>query len=424
MLLPHEKKTFFYHTIYSIIEGVLLGALALNEFVLVKSLGGSNYQISFLFQFQHVVLFFSLLFHEILRRTSNSKKLLLRVAFFTRLPLLLIAFFPSVIVPGDSGSIYPSLFLLVFLIYFMAAPIIFPTINLLLKSSYSHANFGKYYSYATSINKIVMMVVTFGFGYWLDFNPVAYRYVYPILGVLGFISIALLIRIPYKSTATETLRLPLYDDLVSSLKNIKHILITNKPFRDFEIGFMFYGFAWMSSAAVITIFFSKGLDLNYTSIAVYKNVYNIMAIALLPYFGSLLGKIDPRKFAIITFFSLMIYIVFLGVTSLWKSHVALGDFTLYWGLVPSYLGYGFFTATMALLWSIGSAYFCRPQESGYYQSLHLSLTGFRAIFAPLIGVWFYELYGFFWAFMIGVLSLIISIVWLLYSIHRHKNYGV
>ncbi|MDD2564324.1 MAG: hypothetical protein PHU27_08930, partial [Salinivirgaceae bacterium] len=231
-------------------------------------------------------------------------------------------------------------------------------------------------------------------------------------------------RIPYKSTATETLRLPLYDDLLRSLKNIKHILITNKPFRDFEIGFMFYGFAWMSSAAVITIFFSKGLDLNYTSIAVYKNVYNIMAIALLPYFGSLLGKIDPRKFAIITFFSLMIYIVFLGVTSLWKSHVVLGDFTLYWGLVPSYLGYGFFTATMALLWSIGSAYFCRPQESGYYQSLHLSLTGFRAIFAPLIGVWFYELYGFFWAFMIGVLSLIISIVWLLCSMHRHQNYGV
>ena len=421
MLLPHEKKTFFYHLIYSIIEGVLLGALALNEFVLVKSLGGSNYQISFLFQFQHVVLFFSLLFHELLRRTFDSKKLLLRVAFFTRLPLLFIAFFPSVTVPSASGSIYPSIFLLVFLIYFLAAPIIFPTINLLLKSSYSHSNFGKYYSYATSINKIVMMVVTFTFGYWLDIDPAIYRFVYPILGVLGFISIALLIKIPHKSNDIETPRVPLYNGLKSSFKNIKHILMSNKPFRDFEIGFMFYGFAWMSSAAVITIFFSKGLDLNYTSIAVYKNVYNIMAIALLPYFGTLLGKIDPRKFAIITFAALLVYLGFLGVTSLWTSHIVIGDFTLYWGLVPSYLGYGLFAATMALLWSIGSAYFCRPEESGYYQSLHLTLTGFRAIFAPLIGVWFYELYGFFWAFMIGVLALVISIVWLYYSMLRYKK---
>ena len=64
---------------------------------------------------------------------------------------------------------------------------------------------------------------------------------------------------------------------------------------------MFYGFAWMATAAVITIFFEKVLHLNYSSIAFYKNAYNTLAILLLPYFGKLIGKIDPRKFAVYTF---------------------------------------------------------------------------------------------------------------------------
>jgi MFS family permease len=418
MLLPREKTAFTYHLAYSLIDGIILGVLALNEFVLVKSLGGTNYQISFLFQFQHVVLLFSILFHELLRKVINTRKMLTIVALITRLPLILFAFFP---VNQLQDSIYPSLFLGIFLLYYLSTPIIFPAINLLLKNSYQHSNFGRFYSYSASVNKVIMMVVTFFFGIWLDINPTVYRFAYPLLGVLGILSVILLAKIPYQKAESKVAKAPVLQGLKASLKNIRHIILTNKPFRDFEIGFMFYGFAWMSTAAVITIFFSKELELNYTSLAIYKNIYNILAIALLPYFGLLLGKIDPRKFAIITFAALLVYIGFLAVTSIWQGKTSIGDFTLYYWLIPTYVGYGFFAATMALLWSIGSAYFCRPEESGYYQSLHLTLTGFRAIFAPVIGVWFYEMLGFFLTFLAGVLSLIISIAWMFVSMNRHKK---
>ena len=52
-LLPHipddAKRSFRYHIIYSVIDGFILGLFALNEFILIKSLKGTNYQIAFLF---------------------------------------------------------------------------------------------------------------------------------------------------------------------------------------------------------------------------------------------------------------------------------------------------------------------------------------------------------------------------------------
>jgi len=54
-----EKKVFKIHLIYSIIEGLIAGVLALNEFVLIKSLKGTDYQIGMLFQFSVIVFFIS-----------------------------------------------------------------------------------------------------------------------------------------------------------------------------------------------------------------------------------------------------------------------------------------------------------------------------------------------------------------------------
>ena len=82
-----EKKAFYLFLIYSIIEGIILGVLALNEFVLIKGLQATNIQIALLVQFTVLVLIFSAVFNEFLKRIQNKKKLLYIVALVTRLPL-------------------------------------------------------------------------------------------------------------------------------------------------------------------------------------------------------------------------------------------------------------------------------------------------------------------------------------------------
>jgi uncharacterized integral membrane protein len=74
-----------------------------------------------------------------------------------------------------------------------------------------------------------------------------------------------------------------------------------------------------------------------------------------------------------------------------------------------------FAATMALLWFIGSAYFCKDEDVALYQSVHLTLTGFRGAFATLIGIFFYEMIGFTYTFGIAIFTLLLSVVLMVYS---------
>ncbi|MBN2237434.1 MAG: hypothetical protein JW729_07730, partial [Bacteroidales bacterium] len=191
-----EKITFRLHLLYNFLEGIVLGILALNEFVFIKSLKGTNFELGILFQFS-VIVFTGLIFiNEFLRRIQNKKKLLLITALLTRLPLFLLVFFPKSDAAMQGNGIFHFIFLAVFFMYYLAAPIVLPNINLFLKSSYRHENFSRLYSSATSLNKIVMLVVTFAYGLLLDWNPYAYTYVFPFVAVVGIGSIHLLSKIP------------------------------------------------------------------------------------------------------------------------------------------------------------------------------------------------------------------------------------
>ena len=396
------KKSFRYHIIYSIIDGFILGLFALNEFILIKSLKGSNYQIAFLFQVMVLVLLFSVFFGEILNRVEKKKKMIRFVGIVTRIPLIFLFFFPDNAMSLDDNYYYQLAFLLILMIYYFANPLLFPAINHLLKASYSHDDFGKLFSYASTVNKVMMMIATFLFGLLLDHNNYAFTYIYPMV------------------VETEVPKPNFFVAIYYSLKNMVLILKGNKPYRDFEFSFMFYGFAWMATAAVITIFFEKVLHLNYSSIAFYKNAYNTLAILLLPYFGRLIGKIDPRKFAVYTFGFMLLHLFFLGLTEYYDVHFELWGIKVYYSLIASYIFYGLFAATMALLWYIGSAYFCKDDEVSDYQSVHLTMTGFRGIFAPLVGIYFYELFGFTGVFLLGIFSLVIAIAIMLLSMKRKR----
>lgn len=423
-LTDREKKAFRLHTAYTAIEGIILGVIALNEFVFLKSLHGSNYQMSFLFQFSMLVFTFLILFNEFIRRIKDRKKLLRITGIVTRVPLLLLIFFPHSEEAMQGDSIYHYIFLGIFLIYYFGNPIIFPNINFVLKSNYRHQNFGKLYSYSTSLNKIILLVTTFIYGLLLDYDNYVYVYVFPVTAVLGVISVYLLSLIDYPKEKLPEVRKTFMESVKDSILNMFGILKENRPYLHFEIAFMLYGFAFMSSYTVINIFWYEALNLNYTSVAFYRNSYNILAILLLPFFGKLLGDIDPRKFGVITFISLMLYIFFLTITEYFRGNFEFFNITLYYTLIFYIIFHGIFAATMVLLWNIGSAYFGPASQAGTYQSIHLSLTGLRSIVSPLLGVVFYDLFGFTVTFSIAMAAILLAIVILMWSYRKEKHAAV
>ena len=419
-LNPVEKTAFRLHMIYSAMEGIILGVLALNEYVFIHSLRGSNYQLAFLFQFSMMVFIFLFIFNQFRKRIGNKKKMLRVTGLATRLPLMLLFLIPADESALTGQSVWHYLFLLVFLIYFFGNIIIYPAINVLLKTNYRHEHFGKLYSYATTLNKIIMLIITFAYGWLLDTDNYAFRYIFPMIGILGVMSLFVLSEIDYSKVVQHPAALKFRASVKESWRNMLQILRKNRPYLHFEIGFMVYGFSFMISVTIINIFFEDALHLNYSSVAFYKNAYNILAIMLLPYFGKLLSNIDPRRFAAITFAALFMYIFFLLMTDYFPTYVEVWGIKVYYMLVVSFLFYGIFAATMALLWFIGSAYFCKPEEADDYQSIHLSLTGVRSLVAPVFGVYFYELMGFSGTFILTMLILLIAMGLMRWSYRRDK----
>lgn len=399
------------------LDGFILGVLALNEFVFIKSLKGSDFSLSVLFQFSMVVFIFLVFINEFIKRSSNKKTLLRYVGVATRLPLLLIVFLPKD-PEAYSNIIYHIAFLGIFFFYYLGNTIIYPLINLFLKSAYKHENFGKLYGYTSSANKIIMLVITFFYGLILDVDLFAFRYVFGVVSIISIVSVFLLSLIPYQvSVKKAEPRKKFFESIIASIKTMVNILKVNRAFRHFEYGFMFYGFAFMISYPVIVTFLERSVGLNYSSYAFYKNFYNILAIILLPFTGKWLGKTDPRIFAIVTFASMALYILFIMLTEYFPAYITFWNYDIYFMLSLAYLFYGVFAATMALLWFIGSAYFCKDEEAGDYQSVHLSLTAVRAIFAPALGVFFYNLIGYSGTFGLAILSMLagIGVMWWSYK---------
>ena len=407
--LKNQRRTFTIHFLFSLIEGALAGILLMNEYVFVKSINGSKELLATLFQSTMVILVLAVIFSELIKRTKSKKRLLGLTALFCRLPLFLFFFFPNDYSgPGAKG--YHILFILIFFVYFMAKPIVLPIVNHLLKENYIGDNFGKYFSYATSANKLVALFSAFLFGVWLDYDPYAFTKLYPIMGVVGCFSIMSLAFIPDHVEEGEISKGHFGKLVAASFRNMWRILKENKAFRDFEIGFMFYGFAFMTTASAITLFQDEVLHLNYTSVGFYKSYYNILAIILLPFCGKVISKVTPEKFATATYFALFFYLFFLVLSGFYPINysVSLGQKSLqiFPFVLLAFTAFGVFTATMALLWGIGASYYGKKGQAGTYQSIHVTLTGLRAIFAPHIGILCLALFSYTTVFTIGMISLL------------------
>ncbi|TVR70826.1 MAG: hypothetical protein EA408_10570 [Marinilabiliales bacterium] len=399
---------------------MISGILVLNEFVFLKSLHGSPYQVSMLFQFSMVVLIVSVFINEILRRIRNKQGLLRRTAVITRLPLLFLLFFPRNIAEMGGDSVYHYMFLLIFLVYYLATPLIFPSINILLKQNYTSESFGKLYSYATSSKKITTLASTFLFGLLLDRDPFAFVYIYPLVAVLGIMSVYLLTSIPFESEDRASPGIFSGQLFSGALKRVADIFRTNRPYLHYQVGFMLYGLAFMGTNSVITIFYDRAVGLNYSSVAFYKNFYNLIAIFLLPVFGRMLANTDPRKFASLTYGSLAMYLLSFPATLIFPVYIDFMGIQIYFALLAGVLFNSIFISTMAISWSIGSAFFCNRNEAGDYQSIHLSLTGVRALFMPLAGIFIYEIAGFTFTFAMAASFLALGIIIMFWSQKKYK----
>lgn len=406
-LTKREYVTLRLHIIYNLCEGVMEGVFLLASFVFIKSLLGGNYQTSLLFQSMIGIYTFAVIATELMKRARNMKRMLMVAGTLTRLPLFAFAFFGA---SAAGNNAYLILFLAIFGIYYSSRTVIYPAINQILKQSYSESRFGRLYSIATAARTATAVLSTFAFGIVSDAHPMAYRAVFPLCGALGLVSVYMLLRIPFRQADAVHYIGSVGSSIAQSFRSIVQGVRGNTAYLQFEVAYMLYGFGYMLTYPVITIFFKTGLSLNYTSVSFYQYWYYILSVILLPVFGKVISRMEIRSFSIIPFTAMMLYICGFLLVSVWPAQFSIGTLQIHIALLAGYTMYGIYAGSHTLLYNIGSAYFCGREQAASYQAMHLSLSGARALVFPLIGVWVYERYGFAPCFAAAAFGLFLSVV--------------
>lgn len=417
----NERRTFILHVLYSIIDGLILGVFSLNEFVYKKNFDPGNLKLSMLFQLSVLVLPFSIFFTNFFEKVVNKKRLLYQIGISTRAPLLLFLFFPFLVSEGTNIGLLQDVFLGIFLLFYFATPFTIPLINQLLKANYGTEKLGKLYSYSWSVNMFTQLITIILFGMVLDAFPKAYIYIYPMLGILAMLSIWLISKI--KSDVVEKIyaKTSLFTSWKSTFDETYEVLKNNKPFRDFQIGLMIYGLAFLMNLSIVTLFLNDILKLTYSEVAGYKSIALTISIITLPLFGMMLDKFDPRRFASISYFLAAGYFLLLIINLIVPIEFNISGIHIFLFTTLAYLIYGFFQSSMTILWGIGSGYFTKPEEAGTYQSIHCTLTGIRGIAAPFIGTAIFTFGSYFGikpGFYMAFGSSIIMLSWAIYKMKK------
>lgn len=415
----NELRVFLILLAMNIIGGLGDGMMAQNELAFINSLHGSRTLLAFITQVSTMSCMLIMVYNEILKRIPDKRLFLVAVMLAARLPLLLFAFYPSR--PSGVLAWHTHAFIASFIFMGFLGTMAGPAINAMLKQNFAHENFGVLVSVSTSFRTGAALATTFLSGVLMDHDHFAFRYIYPAVGIAGMVAALLLLRIPYQA---ETVEVPAggwhpFRLLRESVATTKRIFEENRHFRDFEYGFVLYGFAMLGTAAIISGMLATELKILYTENSVYKVLSGILTVACFPVAGHWIGRTDPRRFLSATCVVFIGYLAALCLACFFSPRIVVHGVSIRWFLVVAFAFLGIFSAMIVTAWGIGSAYFCRPEEVTDYQSVHVYMTSIRGLLAPPIGLLLAWATGRSWVTLLfGIVALVSAIAWLNWSVRR------
>jgi MFS family permease len=329
--------------------------------------------------------------------SKTISKFFIFTAFFGRLILLLMYF-----VKGFSG--YFTIMILVFSFNSLLSP----AQNVILQNKFRKENRGLLFGYTASIITIVMVSISYITGKLLDQNEQLFRIYFIFVGIMGFVSMYVLslIKIEKKSLPAENFS---FDKIfIRPIVRAFQVLKENKSFAIFQRNFFIYGFAYMILLPSIPKYLVDYLGWDYSKTFIGKSIISQLGILILaPLAGKLHDKKSPAYFTAVVFLILALYPIFLLISSFYTGQ----SFTVYI-VYSAFAIFGIGMAGMVISWNISSLFFAGLEDVSMYQSVHVTLTGIRGLFFPLIGLFIMKTFGiravFTIAFLVFVLASVLS----------------
>ncbi|MCD4830086.1 MAG: MFS transporter [Candidatus Cloacimonetes bacterium] len=373
-----ERKNLSRLFVATLLNGCLFSLGTMQDIIAKKALGALDWQIALLAVVWPVSNFFSIWWGKILERSENKAPYFFLVAVLGRLVLLLTLWVTH---------FWHLLIILVILYSFNALYI--PLQNSMLQRAFSARVRGRVFGWMSSITTLVVVLLSFFGGRLLDVNEGAYRPMFAIFGIVGFVGTSMLAFIRYTNPAKPVVKEPLSLSglLLGPIKRAWLLLHHNRGFALFELSYFIYGMGFLLIIPVIPRYLVTDLGMDYTQSFLAKGVIAQLGIMLLsPLAGRLHDNRHPLKYSAVAFALLALYPMLLLASSF------AGD----WSHMMVYLAFACFGVAMAgvnISWNLGSIYFAGDEDASMYQSVHVTLTGVRGALVPFMGLGLMRLAG-------------------------------
>lgn len=394
-----ERKTFHLHIISQVFNGFAIGILLLQDVILKKTLGGSDFQVLLLSFFLCTAFLASIYGTEIVNRSANPAKTIMILGFIAKFFLIILPLFRNPIF---------YIFCLSVTAYFDS--MLLSSWNIVFKHNYSDKNRSRFFSYVTTISVLVTLITLTLFGYVMDIDNNLYNYCFPVAGVFGILTyynLSKMIKFSLIQFPREVFHVVnsynfklFKDTLVLPFRLTKKILSENKPFFRFEAFFFLYGVAFMVISPAIPVYLVDHLRLNYTPISFAKGfVFHSALIIFTPLMGKYHGSGNPTKFCGYIFLILAFYpaLLLLAKYSAFLNLFVEKNVLVY----IAHFIFGLGMSGVSISWALSSIYYAPKFEESNYQAIHITLTGVRGSFSPFLGYFIMKTFAIEYTFILS-----------------------
>jgi hypothetical protein len=401
-----ERKTFYLHIVSQIFNGFAIGILLLQDVILKKTLGGSDFHVLMLSFFLCTAFLVSIYGTEIVNRSSNPARTIIILGFTAKFFLLILPIFKN-----------PVYYIFCLSVTAYIDSMLLSSWNIVFKHNYSDKNRSRYFSYVTTISVLVTLITLTLFGYLMDLDSNLYNICFPIAGIFGMLtyynlskmirySLVQFPREVFRTVNTYSFKL-LKDTLVLPWRLTKKILSENKQFLRFESFFFLYGVAFMVISPAIPVYLVDHLQLKYTPISFAKGmVFHSALIIFTPLMGKYHGSGNPTKFCgyiflILTFYPLLLL---LAKYSSYLNFFIEKNYLVY----LAHFIFGLGMSGVSISWALSSIYYAPKFEESNYQAIHITLTGVRGSFSPFLGYFIMKLFAIEYTFILSSILFILG----------------
>ncbi len=356
-----ERRTFRRHAFSQVFESTFTSFCWAGADVAVKGFDASTLVVTLITMAPGAMQLLSLFASKPMVRLGR-RRLLRWSALAGRLPLLLVL---------GIGGPYQFLFLLT--LQAVAQVFVTASWNSLLRCNYRDAHRGTLFARANVFGALASGMSMIGAGLWLEYDPTAYRIIYPVAAAAGLLACWIFADIDVRKALRpedEELTTPHgFGDLLNILKQDRH-------YRRYEIGFMLYGLAFMAvmTAKPIRMGSEDQLNFEYDVLLGARGIFSFFMVIATLSMGRFLDRRGPADLASRCFVLLVIYaLILFSIQSPWQLFLAEAVF-------------GTAMAGVHVAWNLGPITFAPNASSATsYMLIHVAAVGVRAIFGHSLG---------------------------------------